>query len=472
MATPRLLEALQLFDGTLASYGNVYRQLTPVRTVVDFIGDSVATTPLKVYRRVPSGRPEARDHPLAVLLRSPNPDLTDRTLIWGTVADLCIYGNAYWRKLVVGNQKTLVPLPPYRVTPRGGDLVTPSAYDFWQMGAGPLRFSRDEVVHFKLYDPEDRRIGSSKLEALRNILLEEIGASSFRRGFWRNHAELEVVLKHPGSLSETAATRLATDFDNRHRGAANASRTVVLEEDMGIETISVTPKDAEFIQGREFVLEATARVFNLPLSLLGLTETATFASQREFRKQLFTEVLPPYYELIQSEIELQLMPWFTDTADLYVEFVVESKLRGDFIDQANLVFQAVGRPYMTVHEARDLFNMANRREDTDDELAIPVGPNLALESAPSPAPLASVSTIPTQAASLAAFFDRQKRSVVSKAGAGKPFDRDRWNRELASLVGPEIAQSVNLRIEVELGASHEPDEVFARAYRELIARSA
>jgi HK97 family phage portal protein len=467
-ATPPLMEALQLLDGSPAGYGAVYRKITPVRTVVDFLADAIATTPLKVYRRAERGRPEVRDHPFAELLRNPNPDLTAYRMKWRLAADLLIYANAYWRKMQADRKRQIVPLPPYRVTPRGGNLLAPAFFDFFSPnGLPPQRFSQDDIVNFHLYDPEEPRIGSSKLEALRTILLEEVEASKYRLGYYRNHARLEGALEHPGQLSFEAQERLRTQFENTYAGSVNSGRTAIFEEGMKFTPLSMTPKDAEFMAGRAFVLEATARAFNLPVALLSLTNTATYASQREFHKQLYTEVLPPWFELIQSEIELQLMPWFNGTEDFYVEFVVEQKLRGDFLDRATILNTAIGRPWMTVREGRDIENMDDRGVEEDAELAVPVGPNLALEGMAenlTQTPLAPVTELPVAASVLERFFDRQERSVVSRIAAkhANPFDRGRWDAELAQVLGSKAAaQNINMRIEFELAAGTDPRVIFA-----------
>jgi len=469
-ATPALMEMLTLFDGTSASYGTVYRKLQPVRTVIDFLADAVSDTPIKVYRRESNGRPEVRDHGLAELLRQPNPFITSRRLIWRTVADLGIYGNAYWQKTEQRGRRLLVPIPPFRVTPRGGDLLSADAYDVIYPGRAPTRLSADEVVHFRLYDPEDPRIGSSKLEALRGILNEEVEASKSRRGYWRNAARNEGVLKHPDQLSDEALDRLRTQFENEYSGSLNTGKPLILEEGMEWQALSFSPKDSEFLQGRLFVLEATARVFNVPLALLSLTESATYASQREFHKQLYMDTLPPWYELIQSEIELQVLPWFADTSEIYVEFLADSKLRGDFIDRAEVLTKAIGRPWMTVKEGRNVENFENRGVPEDEELAVPVGPNLALEgmaeqTQQQPA-LAAVSELPAAraASTLVAFFDRQERSVLSDLGRGKRFNRKRWDRELAEVIGNRtLAEKVNMQTELELAEASDPHEVFERA---------
>lgn len=449
--TPRLLQVIA-YDGHLASYGSLYRELAPVRTVVDFLADAVSTTSLKVYRRTDSGRPEVRMHPMAVRLREPEPTLSGRALVSQTVHDLGVYGNGYWRLMFLrGDVAAIVPMPPERVVPRGGDLLAATVFDFYPLGSGvPITLSRDEVVHFRLYNPEDRRIGSSKLAALRPILLEEIEASRSRRGFWGNAARQDFILStDEAEWPDDKKDRFAERWRASYTGAERAGRTALLFDGMKPYPISFSAKDAEFIEGRKFVLEAAARVFNIPVSLLSLTETATFASQKEFHKTLYQDTLPPWYQIIESEIATQLAPHFADVEDVYAEFNVESKLRGSFEEQAAVISTSVGRPWMTVHEARDRMNLPDRADPTDDELAIPTN-NVSLGPPTSPPPPSTPPVSPngsgangsampqmaaaSRAASLKDALDHQARSVLSRVGAGGSFDVERWNRKLALTV--------------------------------------
>ncbi len=450
--TPRLIEVLRTFDGTAAAFGVLYRELAPVRTVVDFLSDAVSTTSLKVYRREESGRTDARLHPLAVLLRNPESTVSARSLISQTMHDLGVYGNAYWRILRSGSTvAALVPMPPERVIPRGGDIQAPSVYDFTPLGSGiPIALSRDEVVHFRLYDPDDRRIGSSKLAALRPILAEEIEASRNRQGFWKNAARQDFILAtEEDEWPVDKQERFREAWQSKQAGSATAGKTAVLFGGMKPYPISFSAKDAEFLAGRKFVLEAAARCYNIPLSLLGLTETATFASQKEFHKALYQDTLPPWYQLIESEIDLQLLPWFGDEpgGDVYVEFNVDSKLAGSFEEQVGYLSTAIGRPWMEVAEGRSRTNLPDRNDPNDILLAIPTN-NVQLSGPGAPDPVAppAPAALPPSAAQPAALraasraadlktaLDHQQRSVLSRIGAGGEFDIERWNRQLALTV--------------------------------------
>lgn len=430
-ASPRLIELFRAYDELVLSFGSAYRKLAPVRTVVDFLATAVATTPLKFYERTDAGRPRVYDHPVARALRSPAPNLSTYRLLFGTVADLAVYAQAYWygMKSETG-RRMIVPLPPERVQPRDGDVISASEYWYWPGNAAsaqPKIIRAEDMVHFRLYDPVDRRTGSSKLEAVRNILREEIAASANREGFWKNAARPAGWIERPVDAPEWTSEdekRFLEDWRALYSGDAKSGGTPIVADGMKYHPEAFSPRDSEFVQGRKFVLEATARVYGIPLPLLSLTETATYASTREFHKMLYQTTLPPWFEMIQSEIELQMFPWFGEdptSTNLYAEFDVEAKIRGSFEEQAAVFKDLIGRPIMTAREGRDRLNLEPRDDPRDDELAIPTN-NVALIPADG-SPIAPTVPAPPPGAADAAkqWLQRMRQVYRSRAGAKAPF---------------------------------------------------
>lgn len=353
-------------------YGHVYRTSSPVYIVVEFHAWQISQIGLKVYRRqADNDRESLDDSPLARLFDEPAPGLTYEALMHGAVADLDIYGNAYWLKLEAAGDRMVIPLPPLKVTPVGGNLIQSAAYRL-DTTTGQREYPASDIVHFRRYNPDDPRIGVSPLEPLRSILAEDAAATAHRRGFWENFARLEGVLTSPQGLSDVAYERLRADWQNLYAGADNAGKTAILEEGTDFKAISVSPKDAEFIEGRKQVLETVARAYNIPVSLLGLTDTATYASQEEFHTQLYVDTLGPWLKMLAGRIQREVVPWFTDDPEVYVEFNIEEKLRGSFDQQANAVRALGGVPIFSVNELRARYNMP-RIEDA--QFDVPVKPS-------------------------------------------------------------------------------------------------
>jgi HK97 family phage portal protein len=357
--TPEVVETIRLSAASVA-YDALYRTQPAVRTCVSFLASSIAPLNLKVYRRsAGDDAPEhLRDHPLQLLLDRPN-DRTPRfDMMRDTVSDLAIYANAFWLKQTVGQQRRLLRLPPSFVQPRGGDVFTgASAYIVTSPTTGKyLTFQPEDIIHFVGYNPIDSRIGVSPLEALRYVLNEDSEASRHRARFWKNSAQRDGVIERPpeeesGVWDDKDRERFRADWSNRHTGTANAGDTPVLEDGMKWNPSSFSPKDSEFIEGREFTLDTAATVYHIPLAILSRKGTATFASMKEFRKMLYVDTLGPWNAAMEGVVNLQLVPDFGDP-DLYVEFNIDEKLQGDFEEQTVAARQSVQVPWMSVDDMR------------------------------------------------------------------------------------------------------------------------
>src|SRR5262245_62344894 len=72
--------------GFSSTYGELYRRQPAVRTVVDFLATNIGQLNPKVYlRQGDADRVEVPDHPLARLLRNPNPTTSQYRFIRDTV---------------------------------------------------------------------------------------------------------------------------------------------------------------------------------------------------------------------------------------------------------------------------------------------------------------------------------------------------------------------------------------------------
>jgi HK97 family phage portal protein len=398
--SPGVVDLIRLGD-SFSSLGEVYRSQWAVRTCVNFLAQNMAHLRLKTYRRGgETDREPASDSPLQALLDAPNAQTSRFDFMRDTVSDLCVYMNSFWWKAQTGGQRRLVRLPVTLVEPKEGSVVSGVGWYELTTSAGPKRFETNEIVHIRGYNPLDPRVGSPILYALKSILAEELAASQHRRGFWRNAARRDGIILRPkdsGPWSDDARERFRSDWQNAHSGADNAGKAPILEDGMTWDADSFSPRDSEFIQGRQFGLDTVATAYQIPLAMLSRTSTPTFASMKEFRTVLYVDVLGTWSAMIESALTLQLVPDFDDP-DLYVEFNIEEKLQGDFEEQANAARNSVQVPWMSVNEMRAKRGQAPVGDPNDEENpynspARPANYNYAGD-APPQAPVAPVTLAP------------------------------------------------------------------------------
>lgn len=444
-------------------YALLWRAQPELRTVVDFLARNVAQLGLHVFRRVSDvDRERLLDHPVAALLRRPNPLTTTYRLVDALVHDLGIYDNAYLLKTrgERGVPAALVRIPPPSMWPVGDDWLAARQWEI-RGPRGTLPVQATDVIHFRGYNPIDPRMGSSPVESLRQVLAEEWAAAQYRAQLWANGARVSGYISRPADApdwDDTARERFRAHWQAMYAGAgARAGGTPVLEDGMKFEAAAQTAKDAQYLESRKLTREEVARAYHVPLPMVGILDNATFSNVREQHKNLYQDCLGPLVEMIQQEFELQLLPDLPDTDNIYLEFNFASKLAGSFEEQAAQLQGATGGPYMTRNEARARLNLP--QVDGADDLIVPLNVLTGTSQAPvgaepddSGEPKALIwprrlvfkarasSTVTNQAAArLAGFYRRQGSTILNRLSGRKTQPAlddvwgapDEWDDDLA-----------------------------------------
>lgn len=377
--TPELIDAIK-WGNSDGSYGTVFTLQPAVYTVVEFLATQVSQVrPVPYRKRGETDREELSDSELQRVLKRPAPGLTGRRWIHGMVADRCLAGNHYSELIESGDERAIVPLPFFAVRPRGGTLVRASSYDV-QIGSQPPRsIGADNMLHPRTYNPNDLRVGVSPLSALRQVLRNEQEALVANSDMWANGARIAGWIERDPSLpsyTEDQEKQFRTSWQNAHSGRGNSAKTAVLHG-MKFHEASWSPRETEFIEGRRLTLETVCRAYNVQPSMLGVGQTPTYASQKEFHRQLYVDTLGPIFRELEDELNATLVPWLTDDPDVYIEFNVEEKMRLSFEEQAASLRQSTGVPHLSVNEARALSNLPRIDDPAFDRPVMPANINYA-----------------------------------------------------------------------------------------------
>ena len=391
--------------GASASYAALYKTQPHVRTVVDFLSTQLGQLGIHVFRRLSdTDRVRVANHPLALLLKHPNPGTTRYAWIAETVTDWCVFGNGYGVKFRRRDQLEIYRVPPTLMRPHG-DLI-PRAYT-WTLPTGEtLTLPAADVFHLRDYNPEDPVLGLSRLETLRKLLAEEAASVAYREWFWANGAKLSGWIKRPREApkwTDPQREQFRTEWA-QFQGPTNAGKTAVLEDGMEFEPITATARDSELISARKLTREEVAAAFHVPPAMIGITEAQGYGSLREQHKALYQDTLGPLVSLLEGEIERQLLTEFSDTEDIYVQFNISEKLQGSFEEEVSAMSTAVGSPWMARNEARARQNLPRINDAAFDtpvtRLDIAEGQNAKNAVPVAPSPAASLTYIEAPQATL------------------------------------------------------------------------
>ena len=214
---------------------------------------------------------------------------------------------------------------------------------------------------------EDGVLGLSPIDCMREAVGLALAAEAYGARFYRNDARPGVVLKHPGRLSQEAATRLKESWNQQFAGVHNSHRTAVLEEGMEVITVGMTAEQAQFLETRKFQRSEIAAIFGVPLHKIGDLERATFSNIEHQAIEVVTDTIRPWAVAWEQALARDL---FTEEMHRthMIAFNLDGLLRGDI--ESRYRAYATGRQWgwLSANDVREREDM-NRIDDGDIYLA-------------------------------------------------------------------------------------------------------
>lgn len=343
----------------------LWRDQPNLRTVTNFLARNVAQLGLHVFEPGADGNnARTKEGPLADLIRTPNPDQTTYELIFDLVATLALYDIAYWFVAPDNNSDSgwiIRPIRPTWIT----DTKTDGAFAIlhYEVSLPEITESviikSEEMLVFHGWNPEDTRIGSSPVSALKAILNEQISAQRYRQQRWDNGGRVDAYITRPkdSDWSPEAKAKWVKQYKESYTGntGINAGGTPLLEDGMEFKRLGFSSKEDEYIDSAKLALTTVASVYHVNPVMVGILDNANYSNVKEFSRMLYSDTLGPTLRMIQDRINTFLAPRIA--ANQIVEFNVKEKMRGSFEEEAASLQTATGRPWMTADEARATQNM-------------------------------------------------------------------------------------------------------------------
>lgn len=279
--------------------------LSTVYRCVDLISDSLAVLPCQVFRLDGEGfkTPEG-GHAASRLLRiEPSGDMTAYTFFKTMVASMLLRGNAYayierGRDLRI---ESLVFLPPSHV-----DLT-------WVTGKDGIPRKRYSVTGFKeLVEPFDMlhvlnfsydgQKGVSTLEHARQTLRLATESEEHAAAFFSPGGKTTGVLTVEGRLSKDQKDQIYEQWANRVGNGGMA----VLEGNMRYQPISISPKDSQLLESREFNVIDICRFFGVsPVKAFDLTKSS-YSTVEATQIEYLTDTVQPIIRRFEDELNRKL----------------------------------------------------------------------------------------------------------------------------------------------------------------------
>jgi len=322
---------------------------------IGLISEGLASLPLTVYRRLEDGGREAvENHALhRILNEAPNDRMSAFELRELLLRDLTTHGNAYAR--IVWDGRGAAQELHYLAYGSSDPLTGRNSV-----------FLEEEIIHLRCFS-KDGLLGVSPLVRAQGavslaIAQAELAEAQVSRGFVPDTA-FETDAAFSGDMADTAFQRLKQQLSERLRRMSRDPQALLLEAGLKAKPLAAPAREQQFVEARTLGLEDVARVFGVPLSVVGLGKNASYGSLTEESRALRQNCFSPWARRVEAQLQLALL-----SAEGRRQYVIEHDLsgleRGDLKARLEAYEIGIRSEIWSPNECR-VWEGQNRREGGD-----------------------------------------------------------------------------------------------------------
>ena len=303
-------------------------QVAAVFACLRILGETVASLPLHVLERLPEGgKREARELPLYKKLHQ-QPNAWQTSFEWReqAVFHVALWGDAY-SELKAGPSGAvdqIVPLHPSRMKIErieNGRL----RYKYREEKGQETIYNEEQILHVR--GPSDDGVhGMSIVDECKDAIALARACELHGARFFAAGARPGFVLSTDGQLNAEAREQLRSQWDRKHGGVGNSHNTAVLTGGLKpYELPQSSNSDAQFLEARAYQLSEIARLFRIPMHLLGVTNGGG-GNVEHAGLDFVQHTILPWLRRFESAFMRDLI---ADDDRYLVEFDVRGLMRGD-----------------------------------------------------------------------------------------------------------------------------------------------
>lgn len=305
--------------------------LAVAQACIGTIAHNLSAMPLNLYQTTDEGgRAKATTNPLHGVLHDQfNPQMTAFEGREFLIVSLLTAGNAYARIETNGRGQVIALYPVHH-----------AQVAVERLESGRLRYrvadhrgratvhTQDEMLHLRYRLASDGAMGLSPIQLARDtfglaLTQEDQASKQANRAF-----RLEGALVFPQAVSSQGKSDVLDKMRDRIESQAATSGVLVLDGGADFKAMAMSAKDAEFLQSRKLTHLDIARIFNVPPTVAGITDNATYSNVDGESKALVVRCLAPMAKRIEQAMNAALL-----TAEgrkrLFIEHDLAGLLRGD-----------------------------------------------------------------------------------------------------------------------------------------------
>ena len=332
---------------------------------LELITSSVAQLPIYLYKKDEKGEIiKVEDRRTFLLNREPNEVMNGNTLKRQIVKDYIFYGASYLKIEKFRNDVISIynlPTKNVVVTQYIEKGYKHSAVFSLMNDETKSEYTPDDLVII-LKDSNNGFTATGILKDNTDTLLLALDEQDYTMSILKNGALPIGVLKASSRLSADAIDRLRESWENLYGGSKKAGKTIVLEEGLDYNPISMKPNELDLTNVRKHTVSEISRILNVPESMIN-SDLTRYASNEQNNIYFLQYCLAPILTSIEAALNKSLLLESEKEENLFFKFDVTELLRTTEKEKIDTVTTAVKNGLLSINEGRARIDMPNIKDD-------------------------------------------------------------------------------------------------------------
>ncbi|MDW9483206.1 phage portal protein [Sinorhizobium meliloti] len=338
-------------------------EVPAVWCAVNFIANTIASLPLQVFKKSGEGRDTVESDPLyGILHDAPNDELTSFMWRKGMMINVLLRGRgvSFIERNKAGRVMSIWPLDTDKLTIERKSGRKLYHYDD---GGRKVTYAANEVLDLTFMLKPDGVSHVDPISKLKGAVGLALALDEYARKFFANGGVPPLALYGP-MPSPAAASRASQDVEKAVRDA-NAERRNVMIMPTGheLKAVGVDPEKSQMVESRRLGIEEIARIYGIPPVFLQDLTHGTFSNTEQQDLALTKHLISQWVKAWEQELNLKLFSARNRTK--FVEFNLDSLMRGDFRTRMEGYAKGIQNGIYTPDEVRAMENWPSKGGDAD-----------------------------------------------------------------------------------------------------------
>lgn len=299
------------FGGSSAITEEQALSIPAIAAGVDLIASSIGQLQFSLVKKDPETGDVTRqdDDPRLVLLnKQPNDEMDAYTYKRAMARDYLLYGiSSTVIERNLNKVKALYLLESKKLTVQvySVEVYKKFSKTIYQDFGGSKTFDSYQLLTI-LRDSKDGLTGTGILKQYEDLLRLAIAEQQFSKAVMKNGSAPIAVLQTESKLSEQAFANLKRSFSNLYAGSENAGKTIILEEGLQYNPVSLDPQKLQMKELRDYLTKTIAQMLNIPEFLIN-TAANKYGSGEQGNIAFLQQCINPIVSAIENAVNKELL---------------------------------------------------------------------------------------------------------------------------------------------------------------------